>query len=363
MSGFANIQLALGAQAPPVFPFLFLSVAETGEVASSNDGAVWAGQGTLPVTLNRLWKAGAISSAARAYVVGNNIASANTIELAYSDTGLAGSWTQKSGVATGMNGFVTGLIWTDLFSTSRLYALVHSNGANQGSIWYSDDEGSNWTSVTWAGAPALVNPYSFALGTDRLLCVGNFAGDGASVLRVFYTLNGTAMLAGVTGLTNLGFNTSDVEQRSLIYSPTLNLFAYIGGSGSAFFAPAVFTTANGAAASAIAATPFANNSNSGSGVWMSNVSRFVTPAIGAGVIPHQAFIYGTTGLAYTAVAEGSPDPNGVVYHMVYNGGRAVGGQGTTGGAPGGFVYTDDGVTYHNVAAPSVKKWRAMLARL
>lgn len=343
------------------FPYRFIAAAETGELATSQDAIAWAANGTLPNPggVVSTWQCGAISRATgRVLFIGDG-ATTNKFEIAYSDDG--DNFTHATVNAAGMGALPIGLLWTDLFNAGRFYCWVRQDGANLGGIWYSDDDGLTWTAMTFAGSPTTnLDIEGFAVGADRLMCAGRFGADDNHTMRLFYSTDGASMLAGATGLTSLGlFQTADNASRSLTFIPDTAEFVYVGASAGGGVSPQTFATIDGVTTTfGPGNTPFSQNASSGNGVWMTNVARLVVPGFSPGSVPHQAFIYSANGHAFTGVLEGSPDPNGQVYTMVYSSGRAVGGQ-TNSGAPGGFVYTDNGLLFVNVAGPSVKKWRAI----
>ena len=360
------------------FPYRFIAVADSGEIAVSQDGANWSANGTLPYAWSvGDWRAAAISGDGHALVVGSS--TTKTLGVAMSDDGdnwtvlaapMPESWANSGG---GLR-----LLWTDLFNAGRFYCSL---GSVWGGIWYSDDNGLNWTPMAFEGLPTPPGDFvptgrgviAMTLGADRILCAC-FVGDDNANLRLFYSTDGVTMRPGATGGSS---GAGPYTVPSLVYVPTRNLFSLVGRTTDPYWinqGVVGFTTVDGTVASAPFAVALPGTADDygythlgagAPGVWMPNVGQLVVPinasdGFGTQTGVYLLFLRSQDGSHYSYAPPTYTTIGYGVYGLVYSQGRAVSGQQIF-NAAGGFVYTDDGLTYHAVAGPSVKNWSAVAA--
>lgn len=348
------------------FPYRFLSVAQTGQVAVSDDGITWVA-GVSNLNVLNTWSAGALNGDGSLYMsLGLNGVTANIFKVATSQDG--DTFNEFNGVAVGKVATTrpVSLYWTNLFNAGRWYAAVLQDGASPGGVWYSDDDGVSWLAMAFAGAPAPnLNPNYFAVGRDRLFCMGNFFADGITTNRIFYSTDGVNMLAGPVGITDNGlWVTGDGNPRLCVWVPDFGAGLFVcGGSQVGAGSPVGITSADG---TAVTSGPFnlngGSNSRCGNGVYMSAQGLVITPFISPGVLPGTCYSRSANGTVWIPTVNATP-PDGECFNTAYSNSlsRAVGCQHNIAFYPGGFVYTDDGTVYTNTPGPAVRSWYSIVS--
>jgi hypothetical protein len=140
------------------------------------------------------------------------------------------------------------MIWTPIFG-GRWYAQFRQNGGFLGGIWFSADNGLTWSPMLWPGGEtgaANLDIMWMALNDERLVCMGRFFADAGFVDRLYYSIDGTNLIAGPVGISGSD-QVPNGTCRGALWSSRLGVFVFTGASGSNFFLPPFITTVDGTA--------------------------------------------------------------------------------------------------------------------